>query len=51
MIKIKSVGMFWVENRVIRAQFSTFPTPMVPWPRKSHQNLTELFFNRIDGKR
>jgi len=34
MIKIKSVGMFRVQNRVIRTQFSTFPAPVVPRPGK-----------------
>jgi len=30
----KSVGMFWVQNRVFRAQFSTFPATVVPGPAK-----------------
>jgi len=45
-----NVGMFWLQNRVIRAGFSVFPAPVVLSPEKRRQNSTELLFNHTDGK-
>jgi len=45
-----NVGMFEMQNRVIRVQFSTFPALMIPRPEKVVKILTELFFNRTDSK-
>jgi len=38
-----SVGMFWVQNRVIRARFSTLRAPMVPGPGKDVKSRLKHF--------
>jgi len=42
-IKIKSVGIFRVENRVIQARFSTFPPSVVPRPEKVVKTWLNIF--------
>jgi len=40
---LKSVGMFWSQNQVIWAPFSTFPAPLVSEPEKSSKFNRNIF--------